>query len=124
MEVQQKDRILRTPFFRDLHPFQVRTVFEYLLLIVGAGRTVCIFLTDKIRHPQLVLKFYLFAFSLIFIVETVYGCDYVAVFLLSVVVGQQIVRFACDRYDLRGVVQVDRLLIFDIPGPSIRFSAS
>jgi len=45
--------------------------------------------------------------------ETVYGCDYITVFALPVVVGQQVVRLACDRYDLRRVVQIDRFLIFE-----------
>ena len=43
--------------------------------------------------------------------ETVYGCDYITVFVFPVVVGQQIVRLACDRYDLGRIVQIDRLLV-------------
>ena len=45
--------------------------------------------------------------------ETIYGCDYITVFALSAVVGQQIVRLACDRYDLRRIIQIDRFLVFE-----------
>ena len=93
---QKIDRILRTPFLREYHSLDVRTVFEQLLLVMGTRRTVSIFLTNKIRHVCPDLEFDLFAFTLVLVMETVYGCHDIAVFAFSVVVRQQVTCFPRD----------------------------
>ena len=58
------------------------------------------------------LEFDLFAFPFAFVVEAVDGSHDVTIFLLSVVVWEQVAGFARDGYNIRRVVQINRFFVF------------